>query len=77
MWPTVILGGISIATGPDETTMMVVYKRPRKATPKWCQEEESRCNSTFVIDSHIQVWYTDVRSLRAKIVVTSANIGIS
>lgn len=71
MWPTVILSGISIATSPDETTMMVVYERTGKTTPKWCDKEKSRRDAIFVIHSDIQIWYADVRSLRAPRVMSA------
>lgn len=71
MWPTVILCGISLTTGPDETTMMVVNERPRKATPKWCEKDKSRRDTIFVINSYIQIWYVDVRSLRASRVMSA------
>lgn len=65
MWPTVILSGVGVAAGPDETAMMVVYERPRETTPKWCEKKIPRLDAIFVINSHIQVRYAEIRALRA------------
>lgn len=38
MWPTVILSGISLATGPDKAAVTVVYKWSGKTATKWREE---------------------------------------
>lgn len=66
MRPPVILSRISLATGPDETAMMIVNERPGKTTPEWCEKEKSGRDMIFVVDSYIQVWYAYIRPLLAQ-----------
>lgn len=38
MRPMVILGGIDVAAGPDQPSILVVYERTGQTTPKWGEE---------------------------------------
>lgn len=67
MWPSVILSGISLATGPDKAAMTVVYKWPGKNTTKRREEEEPRSDTVLLVNSYVQVWYADIWSLPARV----------
>lgn len=66
VWPTIILSGISLAAGPDEATIVVVYKRAGQAAPKRRQEQEPGSDAVLLIYSYVQVWNADVGSLLAR-----------
>lgn len=73
--PVIILGGIDVAAGPDQPSILVVYERPGQTAPKWGEEKITRGDTVLVVDSYIQVWYADVRSLLVERVM-SVNVGL-